>query len=477
MTYIYTKAEVKINKITTEIPDQGINWYGKKDCFSNEDSDSTDEEDFSVDSEYNIFLGKGQKLYLKDIPQNIHEVKAFFTYPGLTNNSEDFWDRDDSSLPSEPYTLKECFYIDVHKPPPFTVPPDPANPCPLNKVDPAYYCVTNRNDDCDNNLFDYDSFDIVPLFYRKLLYAAASRWENFIDLNPIIRNLAKEKIDPNFCGIKLTEYSAADINLKKLGFWAACSPLLVAYTNVSKSKFNSLSFKLIINEDIECLWPKFTILNILTHELGHALGLIVKRKRALKSSEFPNALEAYKNITGINSTKLITNKSSSPFSADNHWSPNNIKFKNTIQPGFSNEIMLPTIDANNFLDQKLISLLSIKYLVDYNYIEKNPGSSEGVPAFVSQNNLENENIKLVLNLPDCDKFCVDSDNFNPKTQKVLGVFEAEADCNLFCSCDPPPPPPPDYYGVEYYGVKNIFGVTYNKYFFNGNNNLWQKYTN
>jgi len=61
----------------------------------------------------------------------------------------------------------------------------------------------------------------------------------------------------------------------------------------------------------------------------------------------------------------------------------------------------------------------------------------------------------------------------------LGVFEAEADCNLFCSCDPPPPPPPppDYYGVEYYGVKNIFGVTYNKYFFNGNNNLWQKYTN
>ena len=312
----------------------------------------------------------------------------------------------------------------IHNPPP------PTNPSfgdseedSEEDFEELFYCVQDKDpDECRNTLFDRSNWQqIIPSNYLPLLNAAASRWENFIK---IPQNVFDN--DPDFCGIKINSFILEN---NPLGGYIASALINSRIGNITTE--GSLSLNNSYKNDIAAKsW-----IDILTHELGHLLGLVTTGSGGFVNST--NALQAYNTIINSNVSKIPLENTGGPGTANKHWLyNNNFIINGLIHYGFINEVMVANASKEslkNGTSNFVISQLSIKYLVDLGYEEKSIGASEGSPTianrfrnylFSSQNNACNN----------C--YCISSKNFNSQSQKIINIYQNLLQCQNIC--EPPP---------------------------------------
>ena len=306
----------------------------------------------------------------------------------------------------------------------------------------------------DNVLFDTGSFiGIVPEPYLTALNSGAARWSKYIKFDPTIvqamrTNIADENSSTpihgaphggtfpvytdlsNWNGARINSFNTVNITN---GYLAACT--IQEYIDVvnpdysSNVKFNTFSFNITVNlfyaqpyYIAQTLFPALTPTdwaNIMTHELGHALGIGVYWRSnyfgAVPPVNFFLSTGAYRAL-GAAYNSMIQLNDGRPDYLGQFWDPqpppenriyryDNIKrpkipveagggagtqgshwednyrssgaagSNGITYPSFPSEIMTPT-----YSDNLKITDLSIKILVDFGYVEKNPGVNEGLVA-------------------------------------------------------------------------------------------------
>jgi len=249
----------------------------------------------------------------------------------------------------------------------------------------------------DNILFDTSSFvGTVPEPYLTALNAGVSRCSTYIKFNPTIVASIKSQIDSNWNGIRINSYNT--INDSE-SYIAACG--VNQYIDIQAGggvKFNTYTFNLFVNLYYATILNPTDWANVMTHELGHALGIgiywatefqaggaVPPSDFFLSSTAYPSAGGAYNSILGSSRPKISLENEGGGGTASAHWENN---FRSSAAagsegfnyPGLQNELMVGFYSpSTNFV----ISDLSMKILVDFGYFEKNPGVNEGVPTLVN----------------------------------------------------------------------------------------------
>jgi hypothetical protein len=239
----------------------------------------------------------------------------------------------------------------------------------------------------NNILFNKESWEfLVPEPFKSYLNQAADRWEKYIRYDPAAFEFLYNNVaDWNGLELKSDAYAAGEFGLDY--FIAGCGPASIVEIDRSGPKLlaNSVSFQLILNKSFTEFYAPEDWVDILTHELGHALGIGVfwglldspPINNLLDGSIYTASQTAYNNIvTQFNYTKIPLESTGDSGTANSHWENN---FQNGY-PGLLNELMIGYYDPE--VGPYKLSLLSIKHLVDCGYKEANPGTSEGVPSVV-----------------------------------------------------------------------------------------------
>lgn len=260
------------------------------------------------------------------------------------------------------------------------------------------------------NLFDASSWSNLPDDPTW----AVSKWRNYLD-KATIRWMRLAKFDqqvfqaiknmlPTWNGIKLN--SVTMFNDPNSGTIAACGPYQYVdlVSNQPGVKFNTVSFDLYINQAFENAFDDCDWVNIITHELGHALGIgvywdeyfapqgaIVPVENLLRGAAYGNAQDAYNQITKLNRGFVPLEDNGGPGTVGGHWE---IQYRPAPSSSSSGMAEGSDVDYYGFWDELMvgyfdrgidfrISRLSIKALVDFGYVEVNPGESEGEPTLTT----------------------------------------------------------------------------------------------
>jgi hypothetical protein len=249
----------------------------------------------------------------------------------------------------------------------------------------------------DNILFNTSSFvGTVPEPYLTALNAAVTRWSTYVKFNPNIVAAIKAQINPNWNGISINSYNTIN---DSQSYIAACG--VNQYIDIQAGggvKFNTYTFNLFVNLYYANIFNATDWANIMTHELGHALGIgiywgtfyqaggaVPPTDFFLSSTAYPSAGGAYNSILGSTRPKISLENEGGGGTASAHWE-NNFRSSSAAgsegfnYPGLQNELMVGFYSpSTNFV----ISSLSIKTLVDFGYFEKNVGVNEGTPTLVN----------------------------------------------------------------------------------------------
>ena len=263
-----------------------------------------------------------------------------------------------------------------------------------------------------SNLFNKSSWSSIPGPFKSYLDSAADRWSEYIKYNPTTKTLIQSEFF-GWDGLELASYQ--EENNPSSPTIASCGPY--HYIDLQSGpgvQFNSISFAITINKYYQNLYNSQDWINILTHELGHALGIgiywnpffdssggVSPVNYFLNGSAYVQTQSAYNSITNLTRNKVPLESSGSSGTASAHWE-DNYRNASTIgagglnYPGISGELMNGYYSQGSNL---LISNLSIKSLVDLGYQEVNPGSNEGNPIVVSSSLMApiNRGIKLNCN--------------------------------------------------------------------------------
>lgn len=263
-------------------------------------------------------------------------------------------------------------------------------------------------------LFDKSSWQLlnIPTRIKNQLNKAADSWTNFITINPEIRKKIR-KLDPLFNGIRLQRTTGIPDQNKSA---VACVPnriVSVYDPNFAQAGCVSVSFSMRLNPYYYDILTDYDWELAFTHQLGHALGLGFINKLSqsayptyqLDGANWPNAQRAYNTMrvppfanaikgrtkipldhlgptvtddvvgfdgTPINTTEYTpqTNTGSSYW----HWGilRNNYTRATFFHPAdhINHDIMGYRVPNQD----KMISLLSIKALVDMGYSEVSPNN-------------------------------------------------------------------------------------------------------
>lgn len=297
------------------------------------------------------------------------------------------------------------------------------------------------------HLFDLSSFDTVDPFYRTPLIQAANRWNNFIQYFASNRRLYQGlphsvfgwptawnglRLQPGTLRIE-DEVGGTIATCGPFRFWPLLNdfslPIEQVLMRVPTLQKNSLSFQLFINssfskftpvtgtDGITRIRPPYSDddwVNILTHELGHALGIGIYWNSAnptmnstappivnnfLDGVTFTRTRNGYQQTTGQNQSQTRTlipiESEGAVGSVGSHWEDN---YRPAAVPttidylGLSNELLTARYmgqAARAFLNVRnpVISRTTLKFLRDIGYQEKLVGNSEGNPRMVRANEI------------------------------------------------------------------------------------------
>ena len=250
----------------------------------------------------------------------------------------------------------------------------------------------------DNILFNTSSFvGVVPEPYLTALNAAVARWSTYIKFNPTIATSIKSNVNQNWNGIQINSYNTIN---DSQSYIAACG--VQQYFDIETStpsvQFNTYSFNLFVNLYYASTLSANDWANVMTHELGHALGIgiywnsqfqtqgaIPPSNFFLSSIAYPHAGAAYNSILGSNRPKIALETEGGGGTASAHWE-NSYRSSSAAgsegfnYPGLQNELMVGFYSPSTTF---VISNLSIRTLVDFGYRERNPGANEGNPTLVN----------------------------------------------------------------------------------------------
>jgi hypothetical protein len=363
-----------------------------------------------------------------------------FTVP-FTYSSNDVWGTYEITIPE--YNNKVCTHIVNPTPTPtptptltstpnltftptFTptqtsTPTSTLNPTLTQTPTPTPTLTSTPSSNNNNILFDKSSWaNVVPQPYLGYLNQAADRWAQYIRYNPSVA-AAITSDDPTWNGLKLESSSDyTEENNSGSGTIAACY-IVGAWDLVLGSasvQLNSTSFGLIINKYYENEFSSTDWVNILTHELGHALGIgilwspslaangaVPPSNNFLSGAAYINCQSAYNTITSnSNYVQVPLESTGSSGTASAHWENNYRSSAATGSGGLNhiglvNELMVGYYSAGM---NSIISNVSLKVLVDFGYQEINPGSNEGTPTLDTGGSLVAQQNLIKLNCG-CDK--------------------------------------------------------------------------
>jgi len=253
------------------------------------------------------------------------------------------------------------------------------------------YSAASNSVTPSNKLFDKSSWaGYVEEPYRTWLNRAADRWDRYIKYNASVRaTIASENLGWN--GLRLNSYY---LFTDSGGYIAACG--IDGYKSLGDKKYNSVSFTLEINDYYAGRYSERDWINILTHELGHALGIGIfwdseyfpgatsPSNFFLTGSVYTGAQAAYNTITNLSRSKIPLENTGGSGTASGHWDDD---FRRATAagslgvsyPGFRNEIMVGYFATGVSF---IISRLTTKTLVDFGWEEITRGASEGNPGLV-----------------------------------------------------------------------------------------------
>jgi len=269
-----------------------------------------------------------------------------------------------------------------------------------------------------NKLFDKSSWrDRVPEPYRTYLNKAADRWYKYIKYNSDVKtylvNTFGSFYSTPWVGIRIEpgSYLVTDTNDQFYGQTidyyheytnntdgtiAAAAPtrsLPYVLNNDGKNRRVTISMLLRINRR----WanaPADQWITAIAHELGHGLGIgqywqsrfpgsTPPTDYFLNGSVYTNAQAAYNSVASVSRTKYPIENTGGAGSIGSHWE-NNFRSDGTgTYPGCFDELMVFSYPMGQIpSERRVISLLSIKQLVDFGWEERTPNTSEGQPGIV-----------------------------------------------------------------------------------------------
>jgi hypothetical protein len=278
----------------------------------------------------------------------------------------------------------------------------------VNSAGVGIYSANSSSVTPSNKLFDKASWrGVVSEPYFSYLNKAADRWYKYIKYNSTVRSDIAAQVS-GWNGLKLNGYLLFDDTTN--GTVAATDK--VQWASLGGNKYNMVKFNLYINNAYSRANGARTAktergwVNTLTHELGHALGIGVFWQSSfagstppsahfLSGSAYPLTQTAYNQAarhvgpadtlrvkipledgvgTGIDPNLLGG-------TIDKHWddtfrSASTIGSLGVSYNGLSNELMIGW-DLEG--SEVVLSLVSIKHLVDLGWEEVRPGTSEGNP--------------------------------------------------------------------------------------------------
>jgi hypothetical protein len=223
---------------------------------------------------------------------------------------------------------------------------------------------------------------LVPEPFKTYLDQASDRWSNYIQYNNSAFQFLLDNV-PDWYGLALRPDSFVIGDLGIDQFIAGCGPATILEIDRSGSKLlaNSVYFQLIINRSFKDFYSPENWIDILTHELGHGLGIgvywglmnIKPINHFLDGLIYSASQTAYNSIVGASYNKIPLEIEGDSGTENSHWENN---FRDGY-PGLLNEMMIGYYDP--MIGPYKISSLSIKHLAECGYTEINPGTSEGVP--------------------------------------------------------------------------------------------------
>jgi hypothetical protein len=253
------------------------------------------------------------------------------------------------------------------------------------------------------SLFDKSSWQTLSEPYKSYLDQASDRWETYIRYST--NSISKIKnFESGWKGLRLDLNQYEEFLNSSSGTIAYSGPneYIDLVTNQQSIKFNSVSFSLGINTYFSNQFNSEDWVNIMTHELGHALGIGIYWDSSLEpqgasppanffldGQKYVETKSAYNSIVGLPRSKIPLEDSGGEGTASGHWensyrSESYLGAEGLNYPGLYNELMVGWYSSGlNFV----LSQLSIKCLVDFGYEEINIGSQEDSPQIVSNLNL------------------------------------------------------------------------------------------
>lgn len=251
-------------------------------------------------------------------------------------------------------------------------------------------------------LFDKSSFiGVVDEPYLSALNNAVDRWGQKVQIDPSVVTSIRT-FDPSFMGIKISGYTIS--NLGENSYIAACG--VASYVDLSPGvqtiQFNTYEFDLYVNTYFAPSAAPYNFsqqdwANVMTHELGHGLGIGIYWNVALSAggaippanfflsgaNAYPNIGNAYNTIIG-NSRLLVPledtggSGTSSAHFEDTFRSSSYPNGRGVSYPGLTNELMVGYYSTStNFV----ISNMSLSALKDFGY--QIIGAAEGTPILAN----------------------------------------------------------------------------------------------